>query len=168
MLDFFEDEDGGFYLTAHDAEMLIDRPKETYDGAVPSGNSTAAMVLEMLAQLTGEVKWRRSADRQMHFVSGQAERYPAGCCFALLAMDKALRPGRELVVCAQEVPDKLLALHDNDLNILFKSPANAARLARCAPFTEAYPIPSEGIRAYLCENGACRKSDADLEDLIAK
>lgn len=168
MLDFFEDEGGGFYLTAHDAEMLIDRPKETYDGAVPSGNSAAAMVLEMLAQLTGEVKWRRSADRQMHFVAGQAERYPAGCCFALLAMDKALRPGRELVVCAQEVPDKLLALHDNDLNILFKSPANAARLARCAHFTEAYPIPSEGIRAYLCENGACRKSDADLEDLIAK
>ena len=72
MLDFFEDEDGGFYLTAHDAEELIDRPKETYDGAIPSGNSVAAMVLETLAQLTGEVKWRRSADRQMRFAAGQA------------------------------------------------------------------------------------------------
>lgn len=168
MLDFFEDEDGGFYLTAHDAEALIGRPKETYDGAVPSGNSVAAMVLETLAQLTGEVKWRRAADRQMRFAAGQAERYPAGCCFALLAIDKALRPSRELVVCAQEVPDKLLALHSDDLNILFKSPANAARLAGCAPFTEAYPVPAQGISAYLCENGACRKSDADLEKLIAK
>ena len=168
MLDLFEDEDGGFYLTAHDAEELIDRPKETYDGAIPSGNSVAAMVLETLAQLTGEVKWRRAADRQMRFAAGQAERYPAGCCFALLAIDKALRPSRELVVCAQEVPDKLLALHGDDLNILFKSPANAARLAGCAPFTEAYPVPAQGISAYLCENGACRKSDADLEKLIAK
>ena len=147
--------------------MLIDRPKETYDGAVPSGNSAAAMVLETLAQLTGEVKWRRSADRQMHFVAGQAERYPAGCCFALLAIDKALRPGRGLVVCAQEVPDKLLALRGDDLNILFKSPTNAPRLAGCAPFTEVYPVPSEGVSAYLCENGECRKSDTYLDDLMA-
>ena len=168
MLDFFEDEDGGFYLTAHDAEELIDRPKETYDGAVPSGNSVAAMVLETLARLTGEVKWRRAADRQMRFVAGQAERYPAGYCFALLAVDKALRPGRELVVCAQKVPDELLALRGDDLNILFKSAGNADRLARCAPFTEAYPVPAQGVSAYLCENGACRKSGADLQDLIAK
>ena len=168
MLDFFADEDGGFYLTAHDAEELIDRPKEIYDGAIPSGNSVAAMVLETIAQLTGEVKWRSAADRQMRFAAGQAERYPAGCCFALLAVDRALRPGRELVVCAQEVPDQLLTLRGNDLNILFKSAGNAARLARCAPFTEAYPVPSRGISAYLCENGACRKSGADLQDLITK
>ena len=80
-------------------------------------------------------------------------------------MDKALRPNRELVVCAQEVPDKLLALPGNDLNILFKSPANAARLAECAPFTEAYPVPSQGVSGYLCENGECRKSNGDLEVL---
>lgn len=90
MLDFFEDKDGGYFLTAHDAQPLIARPKETYDGALPSGNSAAGMVLETLAQLTGEAKWRVAADRQLRFLAGQAEEYPAGHCFALLAMDKAL------------------------------------------------------------------------------
>ena len=90
MLDFFEDKDGGYFLTAHDAQPLIFRPKETYDGAIPSGNSAAGMLLETLAQLTGEEKWRAATDRQLRFLAGQAEEYPAGHCFALLAMDKAL------------------------------------------------------------------------------
>lgn len=159
MLDFFEDEHGGFFLTAHDAERLISRPKETYDGAIPSGNSVAAMVLEALAQLTGETVWREAADRQMRFMAGQAEEYPAGHCFALLAMDKALHPGRDLIVCGKELPDELKNPHERDLNILFKSPDNAQRLAKCAPFTETYPVPEDGVSEYLCENGACIKTE---------
>lgn len=167
MLDLFEDEHGGCFLTAHDAEMLIDRPKETYDGAIPSGNSVAGMVLETLAQLTGETKWREAADRQMHFLAGQAEQYPAGHCFALLAIGKALHPSRDLVVCARQLPQELLALRRDDLNILFKSSANAERLAKCAPFTADYPVPEGKGVGYLCENGVCRQSETDFTELIS-
>ncbi|MBQ0037341.1 MAG: thioredoxin domain-containing protein [Clostridiales bacterium] len=166
MLDCFADDAGGFFMTAHDAEHLIGRPKETYDGAIPSGNSVAAMVLETLAQLTGETVWREAADRQMRFMAGQAEAYPAGHCFALLAMDQALRPSRELIVCGTEVPAAITTRHGSDLNILFKSPENAVRLARCAPFTESYPVPEDGSVGYLCENGTCRRSNADLDELL--
>lgn len=166
MLDYFEDENGGFFLTAHDAEPLIDRPKETYDGALPSGNSVAAMVLETLAQLTGETGWRKAADRQMRFMAGHAAEYPAGHCFALLAIEKALHPSRELIVCGEQIPPEILSLHQHDLNILFKSSANAGRLAACAPFTLSYPVPDHGSTGYLCENGACRKTDTDLRALI--
>ena len=65
-------------MSAADAEQLIVRPKESYDGAIPSGNAVAAMVLEVLAQLTGEQCWRDAADRQHRFLSGQAGQYPAG------------------------------------------------------------------------------------------
>lgn len=167
LLDFFEDSSGGFFLTAHDAEKLIDRPKDTYDGALPSGNSAAAMVLETLAQLTGEARWREAADRQMRFLAGQAKQYPAGYCFALLALDKALRPSRELIVCGQQVPRELIVLREKDLNILFKSSANAERLAKCASFTANYPVPEGKTSGYLCENSACRKSDADFKELIS-
>ena len=60
------------------------------------------MVLETLAQLTGEPRWRKAADRQMRYIAGQTEGYPAGHTFALLAMDKALSPGRELIVCGEK------------------------------------------------------------------
>src|SRR5690606_11076623 len=39
---FWDDEDGGFYFYGSDAETLIHRPKEIYDGALPSGNAVAA------------------------------------------------------------------------------------------------------------------------------
>ena len=39
--DFFDEVSGGFYLYGKDSEQLIHRPKEIYDGAIPSGNSVA-------------------------------------------------------------------------------------------------------------------------------
>lgn len=55
MVELFEDKNkGGYFMTAIDGEQLIARPKETYNGAMPSGNSVAAMVLQTLASLTGE------------------------------------------------------------------------------------------------------------------
>lgn len=165
MIDFFEDENGGFYLTAHDAEELIDRPKESYDGAIPSGNSVAAMVLETLARLTGEQKWRKAADRQMRFMAGRAEDYPAGHTFALLAMVKALSPGRELVVCSERLPKELKNINAEDLTILYKSADNAQRLASCAPFTADYPVPKENASWYLCENGVCHNAVTSFSEL---
>ncbi len=39
---FWDSSVGGFYFTAEDAESLLVRKKEVYDGATPSGNSVAA------------------------------------------------------------------------------------------------------------------------------
>ena len=165
MLDFFEDKDGGYFLTAHDAEELISRPKETYDGAIPSGNSVAAMVLESLAQLTGEMSWREAADRQLRFIAGQAQDYPAGSCYAMLSMVKAFRLSRELVVCGREIPREIKDINADDLNILFKSDENAERLAKCAPFTADYPVPPQCTSYYLCESGSCHRAVTDFKEL---
>jgi uncharacterized protein YyaL (SSP411 family) len=44
MLSLFWDKHwGGLYLTGKDSEDMLIRPKEIYDGAVPSGNSVAAL-----------------------------------------------------------------------------------------------------------------------------
>lgn len=165
LLDFFEDENGGFFLTAHDAEQLINRPKETFDGALPSGNSVTAMVLETLAQLTGEEKWRKAADRQMRFVAGYASAYPAGNSFAMLAMDKAMSKSRELVACGESIPVELKKIHANDMNIIYKSTENSERLSKCAPFTADYPVPAQGTSWYLCENGICKRAVTSFTEL---
>lgn len=162
MTELFEDrENGGYFMTAANAEPLITRPKETYDGAVPSGNSTAAMVLQTLASLTGEIRWQEAARRQLAFLSGEMEAYPLGQCFGLLAMMDALYPHRELVcACPKGVPGELERCRKeaaaDDLQILLKTTDNADALAQCAPFTRDYPLPDQGAVYYLCENGACR------------
>lgn len=169
MLDLFEDKHGGgFYMTAHDAQPLITRPKEIYDGTIPSGNSTAAMVLERLAELTGESLFREAADRQLAFLAGQAKDYPAGYCYALLAMSGELYPHRELLCTGDHIPDEIVsyirtkAVHG--LSILYKSKENAAKLAQLAPFTENYPV-SDSPMFYLCENGACRRPKSEFKQL---
>ena len=62
MTDLFWDEDNGaFFFTAYDGEEQIVRTKELYDGAIPSGNSVAALVLLRLGRITGESKYENMA-----------------------------------------------------------------------------------------------------------
>ena len=169
MIDLFEDKvDGGFYMTAHDAETLITRPKETYDGAVPSGNSVAAMVLERLAGLTGESLFRDAADRQLAFLAGKIKEYPAGHCYALLSLSEALYPHRELLCTGERIPDEVVDyIRKNpchNLSILYKSAENERALADLAPFTKDYPVSDHPV-FYLCENGTCHSPVTDFNGL---
>lgn len=171
MVELFEDKkNGGYFMTAFDGEQLIARPKETYDGAMPSGNSVAAMVLQALASLTGETEWQAAVDIQLSFLAGDIGEYPSASCFGVLAMMDALYPHRELVcVSGDGMPSELTAyLREHpadDLHVLLKTKENAETLAECAPFTKDYPIPGQGTMYYLCENGACKAPVLDLAQL---
>ena len=53
---------GGYFLTADDAEGLVVRPASTADDAIPNPNAIAAQNLIRLAALTGDAAWRERAD----------------------------------------------------------------------------------------------------------
>lgn len=171
MVELFEDKkNSGYFMTAFDGEQLIARPKETYDGAMPSGNSVAAMVLQTLASLTGERSWQAAADRQLSFLAGEIGEYPSASSFGVLAMMGALYPHRELVCATSDgLPGQLTAyLREHpadDLHVLLKTKENAETLAACAPFTKDYPIPEQGTMYYLCENGTCKAPVSDFSQL---
>ena len=171
MVELFEDKNkGGYFMTAFDGEQLIARPKETYDGAMPSGNSVAAMVLQTLASLTGERSWQAAADRQFSYLAGEIGEYPSASCFGVLAMMGALYLHRELVCASSDgMPGELaeyLKEHPaDDLHVLLKTKENAETLAECAPFTKDYPIPEQGSMYYLCEGGACKAPVSEFSKL---
>ena len=171
MTELFEDnKEGGYFMTASDGERLIARPKETYDGAIPSGNSVAALVLQTLASLTGAQTWLTRAQRQLRFLTGAISRYPSGSCVGLLAIMDALYSHRELVCATRNgLPEDLatyLRNHPADgLHILLKTKENENLLSLCAPFTKDYPIPEDGAVFYLCENGACKAPVSHFEQL---
>ena len=89
--EFWDEENGGFYLTSKNAEKLIIRPKETYDGAIPSGNSVAAYNLVRLAKKMDSKDLDSMAKKQLQFLLREIEPYPAGHSFALLALYEYLR-----------------------------------------------------------------------------
>lgn len=170
---FWDEENGGFYVYSSLGEQLISRPKEVYDGAMPSGNSAAALLLLRLWRLTGEVYWREYADRQLAFFCAHAAQAPSGHCFGLLAAAESVYPSAELVCVSsdeQNWADVIPAVErakNPHIAVLMKTPANAAQLHELAPFTQEYPYPKEGTAYYLCKNGACQAPVHDLDALKA-
>jgi hypothetical protein len=74
---FFDETRGGFYLNGKDNEKLITQVKETYDGALPSGNAVMAYNMVLLDEIN---------PAHMAYMNGQASAYPAGNTFYLLAV----------------------------------------------------------------------------------
>lgn len=166
---FFDMENGGFYIYARDAQKLIVRSKEIYDGAVPSGNSVAAFVLYKLAQLTGEEKWQELFHKQIRFLAGNIADYSSAYSFTLLALMQVLYPSRELVCLepsAKEIEElRRLGERDSNLAIVVKTKENAERLKKAAPFTEAYGIiPGKG-QFYLCTQNRCQAPVDSLKEI---
>jgi len=93
----FADRDhGGYFLYGTQNSNLIMKPKETYDGALPSGNSAMAYDLVRLYQLTDNEKYRERAERQLAFLSGEAGSYPAAYCLFLTALLFYRNPPKKL------------------------------------------------------------------------
>lgn len=172
MLNLFWDEpNGGFYLIASNAEQLISRPKETYDGAIPSGNSVAAYCLMKLSKLTGDSQLEETSYTQLQFMAGAAEQYPSGYSFALLALMLGLYPARE-VVCVIENESDLTQLkviiHKHFLPntaVLVKDAQNTKQVEEIAPFTKEYGLKDDKSTYYICENNACSPPINDLMQL---
>lgn len=77
MMKFFWDEKkGGLYLYGLDSEELIVRPKELYDGAIPSGNSVAALNMLRLYEITDDTKFKQFAERQIEAFGTTVKRNP--------------------------------------------------------------------------------------------
>jgi uncharacterized protein YyaL (SSP411 family) len=88
MIDKFWDSEGkGFFLTSSGAEELIVRPKETYDGAVPSGNSVAIMALLRLSHLLEAQDLEELAGTAIEAMLPVLEGNPMAHAYLLSALD---------------------------------------------------------------------------------
>lgn len=158
----FTDPSGGYFLNSAQGEKLLYRPKEQYDGAMPSGNSVFAYCLAKLAELTGEQRWQDAADRQMQFYHPVLSKQPSSFCFALMALMLWVYPTKEAVCLLDENSDlteqiqKIIGNFQPQISILVKTEKNAKRLADAAPFTKNYAKKAGQTTAiYLCQNQNC-------------
>jgi uncharacterized protein len=96
-LDLFGDGAGGFYLTAKDAvDVPGARPRQTHDGATPSGVGLLAEVFVRLWHLTDEPRWREAAEGLIRAVSGAPEGL-GGSPLTLMSADMLERGGSVVV-----------------------------------------------------------------------
>ncbi|MFH0793841.1 MAG: hypothetical protein V2A74_07400, partial [bacterium] len=95
---YWDKANGGFFLTADDSEQLLVRNKEIYDGAVPSGNSVAALNLLRLGRITANKDYKEKAFALQKAFSENIRNSPVAFAQSLVALDFALGPTQEIVI----------------------------------------------------------------------
>ncbi len=162
---FSDNEQGGFYLTADDAEKLLIRPKSMYDGALPSGNSVQMMNLLRLARLTGRTEYETLAEQTANAFSEMLNRSPDSFSQALQAVQFAKGPSVEIVIVGErgsaDTEAMIFAIRSvyqpNKVVLLKDDPA----VEKLAPYTQAQKTVDGKATVYICRNFAC---EAPLTD----
>ncbi len=106
---FWDDENGGLLTCGSDAEKLVAQPRDYFDNATPSANSSAAVGLLRLAALTDEGRFRDRAQDILGLLGGLAESHPSAFGNLLCALDLAAGPSTEITI-AGERPDLTAAV----------------------------------------------------------
>lgn len=153
----FGDNIGGFYLYGKDHEELILRPKEAYDGAIPSGNSLMYHNLVRLSFLTDEQVYKTEADRQLDFLEQNASQYPTGHAMFLKAFLEHTKPPMKVtVVIGEQIQnsDLALSLPTDALVILLTNPTNE------------YPLKNGKTTYYVCRAHTCLPAANNLHELL--
>jgi uncharacterized protein YyaL (SSP411 family) len=168
---FWDDRQGGFLLTARDHEAILARPRETSDGATPSGAAAAALALPRLALLTGEDLFRTKAEETLRLYRDRMDRFPSAFGMMLCAVDQHVDRRRQVVLAGRPDAADLRALvrgvrdrFDPNALVLLADPADADA-ARTIPLLAGKTPPEGRPVAFICENGACSPPVATPQDI---
>ena len=131
-------------MTASDAESLIIRPKEIYDGALPSGNSVAALVLLRLYALTNNDTYQSQAEALFGSFTSSVDQAPYAHGFLLSALDFYLQGPLEITFQGREKDMTIAEM----LKVLYKHfiPAKVVK------FIPALNRP----QVHICYRGRCK------------
>lgn len=171
--DFWDEADGGFYFSSKQGEALLSRSKEIYDGALPSGNSVAALQLGKLAAMTQDSALKAIVDQQLQVFAGTAEQYPMGYAMYLLAAMQPFQGGREIVlsgsrddIVMQEMISAVQQAYLPGASVLIHWEGEAGEgLRELLPHIREMKPVSGQAAVYICEHFSCKEPVTTLEAL---
>jgi uncharacterized protein YyaL (SSP411 family) len=162
---FADDERGGFFMTLANQNDLLVRQKDNLDGAIPAGNSVAAMLLCRLSHLLGKPEYRDRAEKVFTSVADQINRAPRGYLYLLNSLDLFRQGPREIAlvggkegegiasflseIAGEFLPNRTLALLDPE------DPERPA-LEEYIPLLASRAMVEGHPTAYVCRQFACK------------
>ncbi|MGE5496078.1 MAG: thioredoxin domain-containing protein [Burkholderiales bacterium] len=167
---FWDEEDGRFYMTKKGGEELFMRPREDYDGAMPSGNSAAAMLLFKLYNITGADWAKRALDAVIEGFAPTAFASPAAYAHFASVLIKSTTPHKQVVIAADSGDAEAAAAY-RDITRRFLPFTTVIYYDRSAQMDEVFPGLSQyktdaPFSGYVCENFACRKPVYSPSELL--
>lgn len=172
----FEDKvSGGFFLTGVDGETILsNRTKEYYDGAMPSGNSIAALVFLRLNRITLKKDFEIAVEHSLSLVSGNLLRTPTAHTQMLIALDYSRSPTKEIVVVAKDIKasttESIVSLIygfflPHKILLFRRAGGGDDPMLSLAPWTENQDLIAGKTTIYVCENHVCKLPVTELEKL---
>jgi len=168
---FWDNQNGGFFLTADDAEALLAREKPSYDGAEPSGNAVAVQNLLRLAEFTTNDHYRQRAQRCFRAFASQLKKSPTRMPRMLSALDFSLDRPKEIAIVKASLEDTtepLLAqlrkhfIPNRVVSVVTQGSELAAH-QKVIPWLEAKIAIKGKVTAYVCEQHVCALPTSDPE-----
>jgi uncharacterized protein len=167
---FWDEVQGGLFFYGSDSEELITRPKEIYDGAIPSGNSTAAYNALRLSHMTGRTDLEEQAEEILHLFVDDVSHYPPGYAQYLTAGLFALGKTREIVLIGERQEPAFQAMC-RTVQVQFLPhtvvvvQAGQCEITELVPYLKDYQAVESKATAYICQNFSCQAPVTDVSKL---
>jgi len=163
---FWDRQQGGFYFYGADGEQLITRPKELYDGAIPSGNSVATLALQKLADITGDAHLMKMVEQQLQFFAGEVQRYAAGHTYFMMAIDYYFTERTDIAIVGYADDANTQAMLDVVQNnflpevvVSFHSPSEQNH--------DEYKTIDGKPTAYICKKYTCQPPITSIDEFTS-
>ncbi len=162
---FYDKTGGGFFFTAEDHEILIQRPKLFADEALPAGNGIAVLGLLRLGNLLSNKNYLNIAEKSLQAAWPQIIKRPSYYDSLLSALRAYLHPPTVIILRGEESLmaqwQREFASHYLPDFLCYSIPASAD-----LPLALQKPIPEVGVNAYICQGQTCREVIQNQQDFI--
>ena len=174
MLDiFWDDQHGGLYFTGKGNESLITQSKDLYDGALPSGNSVAALNFLRISRITGNSELEQKAEQLIQAFSKDITSSPIAYTQLLASVDFMFGPAREIVISGDPLLKDTQAMVKavrkrflpNKVVLLYPQGSEGQKLVALSPFLGNMVPTDKKPTAFVCEQYACKTPITDAEQL---
>jgi uncharacterized protein YyaL (SSP411 family) len=162
---FWDKKDGGFYFAAEDAEHVLPRRKEVYDGALPSGNSVALLNLLRLSQLMGDHEQKEFASQLVRVFSEEVKRASVAHTFMLVGVDFAVGPAYNVILVGDFQEDNMKRLREALKGVYLPNVVVSMRLPDNAGL--GYEKIGGKATAYVCRDQTCMPPTNKPEKMLA-
>jgi hypothetical protein len=172
---FWDSDNKGFFETSGKDRSLLMRGKETFESAIPSGNSVALLNCLRLGELLSDKTWAELGATGLAAFGKALGEHPSGLPQMLCALYFLRQPTRQIVISGDKNQTDWQNLlhachrHFQPAKVLILADANAdqSEQARLFPFLTELKSGPEKVMAHVCRNYSCG-SPTDDPDILAE
>ncbi|MGV7928136.1 MAG: thioredoxin domain-containing protein [Spirochaetota bacterium] len=163
--ELFADEAGGYHYTPRDAEHLIARVKDFFDGAMPNSNAVSALNLLRLHRLTRDDAHLGRALGVFGASAALMRTHPSAFSQMLIALDFYLAPPFEAVIAGEPSSGEFIRTAGT-LRRSFSPSLVIAAGDEGVPMAGGKQLHGKAL-IYLCRDTACDAPTADVGAVLA-